>query len=95
METALTAANTGHLIFSTLHTNNVTDTIHRVLGMVSPDKKKLFRMEFASSLKAIICQKLVMKKDKSGMVPVVEILVNNPRGSLFFRGRRQKHITVR
>jgi len=79
METALTAANTGHLIFSTLHTNNVMDTIHRVLGMVSPEKKKLFRMEFASSLKAIICQKLIMKKDQSGMVPAVEILINNPR----------------
>ena len=79
METTLTAANTGHLIFSTLHTNNVTDTIHRVLGMVSPEKKKLFRMEFASSLKAIICQKLVMKKDQSGMVPAIEILINNPR----------------
>lgn len=79
METALTAANTGHLVFSTLHTNNVTDTIHRVLGMVSPEKKKLFRMEFASSLKAIICQKLLMKKDNSGLVPAVEILINNPR----------------
>lgn len=79
METALTAANTGHLIFSTLHTNNVADTIHRVLGMVSHEKKKLFRMEFASSLKAIICQRLIMKKDQSGMVPAVEILINNPR----------------
>lgn len=79
METAITAANTGHLIFSTLHTNNVTDTIHRVLGMVNPERKKLFRMEFASSLRAIICQKLIMKKDKSGLIPVVEILINNPR----------------
>ena len=79
METALTAANTGHLVFSTLHTNNVTDTIHRVLGLISPEKKNLFRMEFASSLKAIVCQKLVMKKDNSGLVPVVEILINNPR----------------
>ena len=83
METALTAANTGHLVFSTLHTNNVPDTIHRVLSMVGPEKKKLFRMEFASSLKAIICQKLVVKKDKSGMVPVVEILINNPRVRAF------------
>lgn len=79
METTLTAANTGHLVFSTIHTNNVMDTIHRVLGMVSPEKKGLFRMEFASSLKAIICQKLVMRKDNSGLLPVVEILINNPR----------------
>ena len=79
METTLTAANTGHLVFSTLHTNNAMDTIHRVLGMVSSEKKSLFRMEFASSLKAIICQKLIMKKDNSGLLPVVEVLINNPR----------------
>ena len=79
METALTAANTGHLVFSTLHTNSVTDTIHRVLGLVSPEKKKFFRMEFASCLKAIICQKLIMRQDQSGLVPAVEILINNPR----------------
>ena len=79
METTLTAANTGHLVFSTLHTNNVADSINRVLGMVSPEKKKLFRMEFAASLKAVICQKLIMKKDGSGLIPAVEILINNPR----------------
>lgn len=79
METTLTAANTGHLVFSTLHTNNVIDAIHRVLALVKSDKNKLARMEFAACLKAIVCQKLVMKKDKSGMVPVVEILINNPR----------------
>ena len=79
METALTAANTGHLVFSTLHTNNVSDTINRILGISHPERKKLFRMEFAASMKAIVCQKLVMKKDKSGLLPVVEILTNNPR----------------
>ena len=79
METALNAANSGHLVLSTLHTNNVVDTVHRVLGMVNPHKKQIFRMEFASSLKAIICQKLVMKKDGTGLLPVVELLINNPR----------------
>ena len=79
METALTAANTGHLVFSTLHTNNASDTINRILGMVQSNRKKLFRMEFASSLRAIICQKLVMRKDKKGLVPVIEVLINNPR----------------
>ena len=83
METALTAANTGHLVFTTIHTNNVIDTIHRVLGMVSPEKKNLFRMEFAASLKAIICQKLIMKKDQSGLIPVIEVLINNPRVRAF------------
>ena len=89
METTLTAANTGHLVFSTIHTNNVMDTIHRVLGMVTPEKKSLFRMEFASSLKAIICQKLVMKKDNSGLLPVVEILINNPRIRAFLEDEKK------
>ena len=89
METALTAANTGHLVFSTLHTNSVSDTINRVLGVVQPERKKLFRMEFAASLKAIICQKLIMKKDKSGLIPVVEILINNPRIRSFLENEEQ------
>ena len=79
MEIALSASNTGHLVFSTLHTNNAIDTINRVIGMVNPDKKKLCRMEFAASLKAIICQKLMLTKDNSRLVPAVEVLINNPR----------------
>ena len=79
METAISAANTGHLVLSTIHTNGAADTIHRVLGMVNPQKKKLFQMEFASSLKAIISQRLILKKDKSGRIPAVEILINNAR----------------
>ena len=79
MEITLNASNTGHLVFSTLHTNNVVDTINRVMGMVSVEKKKAFRMEFAASLKAIICQKLVPTKDKSSLIPVIEVLINNPR----------------
>ncbi len=79
METALAAASTGHLVFSTLHTNSVSDTIHRVLALVKSDKKKFFRMKFASSLRVILCQKLLMRKDKKGLIPAVEILINNPR----------------
>ena len=89
MEMTLTAANTGHLVFSTLHTNNVVDTIHRVQSMVSPERKALFRMEFASCLKAIICQKLVMKKDNSGLIPVVEVLINNPRVRAFLEDEKK------
>lgn len=78
METALVAANTGHLVLSTLHTNSAADTINRMLGLVSSNKKNYFRMEFASSLRAVVCQKLAMKKDQSGLIPVIEILLNNP-----------------
>ena len=79
METTLNAANTGHLVFSTLHTNNVAETVTRVLGMVNEERSRYVRMEFASCLKAIICQRLCMRKDGKGFYPAVEILVNNPR----------------
>ena len=78
-ETALNAANTGHLVFSTLHTNNVSETITRVLGFFSKENQQHIRMEFSSCLRAIICQRLLVRKDKKGFIPAVEILVNNPR----------------
>ena len=65
-ETALNAANTGHLIFSTLHTNNASETITRILGFFSKDKQRYIRMEFSSCLRAIICQRLLVRKDGKG-----------------------------
>lgn len=78
-EMALNAANTGHLVLSTLHTNNAAETMIRLLGMFSEEKQAHVRQEFASCLRAIVCQRLVMRKDKNGFYPVLEILINNPR----------------
>ena len=78
-EIALNAANTGHLVLSTLHTNNAAETVIRLIGMFNEEKQRHVRQEFASCLRAIICQRLVLKKDKSGFHPVLEILINNPR----------------
>ena len=78
-ETALNAANTGHLVFSTLHTNNVAESITRILGFFSKEKKHHVRMEFSSCLRAIICQRLLVRKDGKSFIPAVEILINNPR----------------
>ena len=91
MEIALNASNTGHLVFSTLHTNNIIDTINRVLGMVSPEKKKVCRMEFASSLRAIVCQKLLKTKDNNRLIPAVEILINNPRVKKFLEDENKSN----
>ena len=77
-EIALNAANTGHLVFSTLHTNNAAETVIRVLGMFNQENKKHIRTEFASCLKAIICQRLILRKDGDGFYPALEILINNP-----------------
>lgn len=78
-EIALNAANTGHLVLSTLHTNNAAETVIRLLGMFHKEKQKHIRQEFASCLRAIVCQRLVLKKDKTGFYPLLEILVNNSR----------------
>ena len=79
MEAALNAANTGHLVLSTCHTTNVAETVTRILGMFEKDKQRQIRAEFASSLRAIICQRLLTKKDETGVVPALEIMINNPR----------------
>lgn len=79
VETALTAANTGHLVITTLHTNNVAETINRVLSMLGQERSNFARMNFASCLRSILCQKLVPKKEGNGLIPAIEILINNPR----------------
>ena len=79
LETALSAANAGHLVFSSLHTNNAVETITRILAFFAGDKIAQKRKEFASVLRAIISQRLVVRKSGGGLVPAVEILINNPR----------------
>ncbi|HEY3489619.1 MAG TPA: type IV pilus twitching motility protein PilT [Candidatus Deferrimicrobiaceae bacterium] len=79
IETALTAAETGHLVFSTLHTLDAGETIHRVVSAFPPFQQKQVRLQLASVLKAVISQRLVPKADGQGRVPAVEILINTAR----------------
>ncbi len=79
IETALLAAETGHLVFSTLHTMDATETINRIVAAFPPHQQKQIRLQLAAVLKTVISQRLARKKDGSGFVPAVEILVNNPR----------------
>ena len=75
METALHAAETGHLVFSTLHTLNSTETINRVIGLFPPHMQQQTRAMLAGTLKGIISQRLVPKADGQGRVPALEVLV--------------------
>jgi twitching motility protein PilT len=75
IHTALVAAETGHLVFSTLHTLDATETIHRIISVFPPHQQKQIRLQLASVLKAIISMRLVRKADGIGRVPAVEILV--------------------
>lgn len=76
---ALEAAETGHLVLSTLHTLDATETVNRIVTSYEPFKQLQIRRQLAGVLKACISQRLARKKDKSGFVPAVEILVNTTR----------------
>ncbi len=75
IQTALTAAETGHLVLSTLHTIDATETINRIISVFPPYQHKQVRMQLASVLKAVISMRLVPKMDGNGRVPAVEILI--------------------
>ncbi|OFZ10844.1 MAG: hypothetical protein A2Z20_03800 [Bdellovibrionales bacterium RBG_16_40_8] len=79
IEIALLAAETGHLVFSTLHTLDTQETINRVLAAFEAHQQAQIRLQMASVLSAIVCQQLCTRKDQSGYVPVLEILINNKR----------------
>jgi twitching motility protein PilT len=75
IQTALTAAETGHLVFSTLHTIDATETVNRIISVFPPYQHKQVRIQLASVLRAIISMRLVPRADGKGRVPAVEILI--------------------
>src|SRR5205085_12544531 len=76
LDAALKAADTGHLVFSTLHTMDATQTIQRVLSFYPPHQQAEVRFSLANALQAVVSQRLVPRADKPGRVPAVEILIN-------------------
>ena len=76
---AIQAAETGHLVISTLHTIDAMETINRVLDLFPPQQQREMRSSFAGALRGIVSQRLVTKADGKGRVPVVEVLVNTGR----------------
>jgi twitching motility protein PilT len=76
LDTALKAADTGHLVFSTLHTTDATQTINRVLSFYPPHQAAEVRFSLASALQAVVSQRLVPRADKAGRIPACEILIN-------------------
>ena len=76
LDTALKAADTGHLVFSTLHTTDATQTINRVLSFYPPHQAAEVRFSLASALQAVVSQRLVPRADKAGRIPACEVLIN-------------------
>ena len=75
IETALVAAETGHLVLSTLHTLDATETINRIISVFPPFQQKQIRIQLASVLKSVISQRLMTTTDGDGRVPAVEVLI--------------------
>jgi len=76
LDTALKAADTGHLVFSTLHTTDATQTINRVLSFYPPHQHQEIRMLLSTALAAIVSLRLVPRADGTGRVPAAEVLIN-------------------
>ncbi len=79
VQIALSAAETGHLVLSTLHTIDATEAINRIIASFPAHQHQQVRNQLAAVLKAVISQRLIPKKDGSGMVPATEILVSTAR----------------
>ncbi|OYD15301.1 hypothetical protein CH330_06125 [candidate division WOR-3 bacterium JGI_Cruoil_03_51_56] len=75
---ALTAAETGHLVLSTLHTNNVAQTVDRVIDVFPADQHEYVRQIFANVIQGIISQKLLLRKDGRGRIAAMEVLIVTP-----------------
>ncbi|MGA8273217.1 MAG: PilT/PilU family type 4a pilus ATPase [Candidatus Sulfotelmatobacter sp.] len=79
IEIVLEAAETGHLVLSSLNTMDAPKTVERIVSSFLPDEQQKIRERFAKSFRYIICQRLLPKTDRNGRVPVAEILKTNPR----------------
>jgi twitching motility protein PilT len=94
METALSAADTGHLVVSTLHTMDCVETISRVISFFPPHQHEQIRLVLASVLVAIVCIRLLPTVDGSGRVPATEVLVNNATIAEYLLDRDKAHLIL-
>src|SRR6266496_2240396 len=78
IETALTAAETGHLVMSILHTLDATETINRIISVFPPHQQKQIRLQLGAVLRAVVSQRLVPRVDGKGRAPAVEVMISTP-----------------
>ena len=78
MATALMAADTGHLVMSTLHTTDVVQSIQRIISFYPPHQHDEIRQALASNLRAVVSQRLIPRRDGAGRIPAVEVMVTTP-----------------
>lgn len=78
MRTALQAADTGHAVYSTIHTTNASQTVQRMIALFPPEERDLLLIQLAANLEAVISQRLAKTTDGKDRIPVVEIMRNTP-----------------
>jgi len=93
ISTAVTAAETGHLVFSTLHTNNAAQTIERIIDIFPAEQQTQIRVQLAGSLTGIFSQRLI-PRIAGGLVPAYELLINNSAVSNLIREKRTHEINT-
>jgi twitching motility protein PilT len=92
ISSAVTAAETGHLVFSTLHTNNAAQTIDRIIDMFPAEQQGQVRVQLAGSLAGIFSQRLIPRV-KGGLIPAYELLINNNAISTLIRDAQTHEIS--
>jgi twitching motility protein PilT len=92
VKAALQAAETGHLVISTLHTTDVTETVNRIIDFFPPHMQNQIRVSLASALKGVVSQRLLPRQDGRGRVPAVEVLVMNGRVRDLILNAEQTHM---
>lgn len=93
MAIAITAAETGHLVFATLHTNSAAQTIHRIVDSFPPEQQDQIRAQLSGSLLGILSQRL-LPRTKGGLIPACEILINTPAISNLIRENKIHEIPL-
>ncbi|OHA72785.1 MAG: type IV pili twitching motility protein PilT [Candidatus Wildermuthbacteria bacterium RIFCSPLOWO2_01_FULL_47_18] len=82
--TAITAAETGHLVFATLHTNSASQSIHRIVDSFSPEQQNQIRAQLSGSLLGVVSQRL-LPRTKGGLIPALEVMISTPAVSNLIR----------
>jgi twitching motility protein PilT len=88
METAVTAAETGHLVFSTLHTTGAARTVDRIIDSFPKDQQEQVRMQVSVNLRAVISQLLIPRIDRPGRIAAFEIMINTPSIAALIRDNK-------
>lgn len=92
ISTALTAAETGHLVMATLHTNNAPQTINRIIDVFPPHQQKQIRIQLSTVLEGIVSQRLFTKMDGAGRIAATEVLLNLPAVANLIRNEKVEQI---